>query len=82
MAMHDRDKSFLCGVLGGVGAGVLLANVLALHGLGLGMAIHNYDTVPRLIGQGCEASGGDLWAMEESDFPTPCQRIEAWPPSG
>lgn len=30
---------------------------------------------PRLIGHGCANSGGDLWAMEESDFPE-CEMIE------
>lgn len=30
---------------------------------------------PRLIGHECHGSGGDLWAMEESDFP-PCDAIE------
>lgn len=31
--------------------------------------------VPRLIGHYCQDSGGDLWAMEESDFPH-CEMIE------
>jgi hypothetical protein len=31
--------------------------------------------VPRLIGHDC-GGGGDVWAMEESDFPTPCRMIE------
>lgn len=31
--------------------------------------------VPRLIGHYCQDSGGDLWAMEESDFPH-CELIE------
>lgn len=33
---------------------------------------------PALIGHGCEGAGGDLWASEESDFPTQCQTLEAW----
>lgn len=32
--------------------------------------------VPRLIAHDCEGSGGDLWAMEESDFPAGCGMIE------
>lgn len=31
--------------------------------------------VPRLIGHHCQDSGGDLFAMEESDFPH-CEMIE------
>jgi len=34
--------------------------------------------MPRLIAQGCQGAGGDLWAMEESDFPTNCQNIERY----
>lgn len=34
--------------------------------------------VPNLIGIGCDQSGGDLWAMEESDFPTDCDKIEKY----
>lgn len=34
--------------------------------------------VPRLIAQGCLEAGGDLWAMEEDDFPTLCQHIERY----
>lgn len=33
---------------------------------------------PRLIAQGCAFAGGDLWASEESDFPTPCENVERW----
>lgn len=75
--MRNSDKAILGGVLAGLGAGVLLANAL---GLGLASGASGYP-VPRLIGQGCLGSGGDLWAMDESDFPLPCERIERWPPS-
>lgn len=34
--------------------------------------------VPRLIAHRCDGSGGDLWAMDESDFPTPCRDIEEY----
>lgn len=34
------------------------------------------DNGPRLIGHGCEGAGGDLWAADESDFPTRCANIE------
>lgn len=40
-------------------------------------AANNHPT-PRLIAQGCLGSGGDLWAMEESDFPTQCEHIERY----
>lgn len=38
------------------------------------------DPMPRLIGVGCHGAGGDLWAMEESDFPTQCKVIEVYQP--
>lgn len=41
----------------------------------LGLVWLNLPPVPRLIGHECAMSGGDLWAMEESDFP-PCYEIE------
>lgn len=34
------------------------------------------DNGPRLIGHGCAGAGGDLWAADESDFPTRCAMIE------
>lgn len=30
---------------------------------------------PTLIGHECHGTGGDIWAMDESDFP-PCDMIE------
>lgn len=33
--------------------------------------------MPRLVGYGCEGSGGVLYADEEDHFPR-CQRIEAY----
>lgn len=52
--------------------------------LGAALALVSYqagqrdalDNGPRLIGHGCEGAGGDIWAADESDFPTPCQAIE------
>lgn len=72
----------MLGVLAGVGLGVIGANVGAVYGLGLGVAVYKAEYVPTHIGIGCLGSGGDIWAMDESDFPLPCERIEAWPPSG
>ena len=37
---------------------------------------HALDNGPRLIGHGCEGAGGDIWAADESDFPTRCAMIE------
>lgn len=31
-----------------------------------------------LIAHGCDKAGGDLWAVDESDFPTQCKAIERW----
>jgi len=50
-------------------------------GLLLGFALSTISTPregPRLIAQGCHMAGGDLWASEESDFPTNCDHIEPW----
>lgn len=33
---------------------------------------------PTHIAQGCLGAGGDLWAMDESDFPTQCEHIERY----
>jgi hypothetical protein len=48
-----------------------LAGALATLGL-VALAL---PPVPRLIGHECAMTGGDIWAMEESDFP-PCYAIE------
>lgn len=54
---------------------------LWLHGLGIGILaaflsiLLSSPPMPRLIGHDCQNSGGDLWAMEESDFPA-CRQIE------
>lgn len=34
--------------------------------------------VPLLIGHDCIGAGGDVWAMDESDFPTSCEEIERY----
>lgn len=34
--------------------------------------------IPALIAHDCIGAGGDLWAMEESDFPTQCDSVERW----
>ena len=48
----------------------------------LGERLHRADyperPMPRLIGHGCDGAGGDVWAMDESDFPTSCQIIEEY----
>jgi hypothetical protein len=35
------------------------------------------ESGPRLIAHDCAGAGGDLWASEESDFPTRCKMIES-----
>lgn len=57
-----------------IGQGFL---ILALA-LFLLIAIVANPQPPRFIGIGCEGSGGDIWAMEESDFPTNCKIIEEY----
>lgn len=42
-------------------------------------AIEEGAVMPRLIGMNCSNAGGDIWAMEESDFPTPCKSIQMYP---
>lgn len=39
--------------------------------------LHNRP-MPILIGHGCAGAGGDIWAMDESDFPTRCAQIERY----
>lgn len=42
------------------------------------LLMHNAGPpVPRLIGHNCVNAGGDIWAMEEDEFPTECEQIEA-----
>lgn len=47
-------------------------------GLALGWLAHGEREGPRLIAHDCAGAGGDVWASEESDFPTPCAQIERW----
>jgi len=42
------------------------------------VAANDTRVTPRLIGHECYGAGGDLWAMEEDDFPTQCFDIEKW----
>lgn len=51
---------------------------LALVSLAIAASAQCNTVQPRLIAQGCEGAGGDLWAMDESDFPTDCENIEIW----
>lgn len=43
--------------------------------LALSLQVCFSPPMPILIGHECEGSGGDLWAMDESDFPR-CDMIE------
>lgn len=45
------------------------------------VSVSAYDTrrpMPALIAHDCDGAGGDLWAMDESDFPTMCGAIERY----
>lgn len=35
-----------------------------------------HTVAPMWIGHDCEGAGGDVWAMDLSDFPTRCKEIE------
>lgn len=59
-----KQALLLIGFALGVWAGYGAASVLVM------------EAGPRLIGHECEGAGGDLWAAEESDFPTTCGAIE------
>jgi hypothetical protein len=59
-----RHKALRAALMGGVAASLAM---LALQA--------ERAPLPRLIGHGCYGTGGDIWAMEESDFPQ-CERIE------
>lgn len=71
--MNGRD--WLLAFMVGLGVGQLL-----MAGLLFSAEARRQEErpIPRLIGHDCLGSGGDLWAMEESDFPTPCEEIEPY----
>lgn len=61
----------------------LTGALVALGAMAMAAAIrdsrHSVESpMPRFIGHDCLGSGGDIWAMEESDFPTPCGVIEPY----
>ena len=61
-------------VLLGIGWSSLIVFFLAIITTGVGLGLET-EPYPRLIGRGCVGAGGDLWAMEESDFPSTCAII-------
>lgn len=67
---HDRTLGTICwlalGMLAGIGFMALFSPISA------GRA-----PVPVLIAHDCPDSGGDLFAMNEDDFPYGCKAIEA-----
>lgn len=71
--MSAKDKAFL--VLAGFCMGEL-ATLAVLYDRQV--SIEQERPTPRLIGRDCLGSGGDIWAMEESDFPTQCDSIERY----
>lgn len=54
-------QGLACGVIGACTFGIIL--------------VHNLPPVPLLIGHGCMNTNGDIFAMNEDDFP-PCEDIE------
>lgn len=69
--MANRDLS---GEVSDRAAAFLLLIIIIFIILDMGKG----PVTPRLIGINCEGSGGDIWAMEKSDFPTDCQKIEEY----
>lgn len=64
-------RDYLTGALVALGAMAMAAAICDIR--------HSVESpMPRLIGHDCLGSGGDIWAMEESDFPTPCGTIEPY----
>lgn len=58
---------------------LLLVIAYGVSCLAAGYAVRvDHWPMPRLIGHGCEMAGGDIWAMDESDFPTMCREIERY----
>ncbi len=55
---------------------LIFAAVALMAAFHLGRFVeHRAQPIPVLIGHDCAGSGGDLWAMQEDDFP-PCAMIE------
>lgn len=71
--MSAKDKALL--VLFGFCMGELVMAAILYQ---TQVNIEQERPTPRLIGHDCLGSGGDLWAMEESDFPTQCDSIERY----
>lgn len=46
------------------------------------LIVAHQPRTPPLIGIACVGSGGDIFAFEEDDFPTPCREIEQYAPRG
>lgn len=59
--------------------GMLIGCIITVLTLAAFGAFDPVPAGPRLIGHWCAGAGGDIWASDESDFPTPCQSIERWP---
>lgn len=70
--MTDFKEGLVLGFIGGMSIAAGMVTGINL--------VQDCDTrpMPALIGHWCAGSGGDLWAMDESDFPTPCVDIERY----
>lgn len=58
-------------------AKAIVAALMLASGLA-GYAVHTERAGPRLIGHNCQGAGGDVWAADDSDFPTMCESVEVW----
>lgn len=71
----DRWRDIAVAILLGACVGEVIMAAMLFH------AEKEYRAdwpMARYIGHDCQGAGGDIWAMEESDFPTPCGAIEPY----
>lgn len=70
-------REFLGAVLVGAGVGGICVLITLLTAAAMQSA-SPARPMPVWIAHGCEGVGGDLWAMDLSDFPTTCKVYERY----
>jgi hypothetical protein len=70
-------REILGAVLVGSGVGGMCVLIVLLTAAAMQSASPAHP-MPIWIAHGCEGAGGDLWAMDLSDFPTNCKVYERY----